>query len=84
MAVKILRLQDFLENFVDEHALAGGDEVLLDVTQEEVEELGNFFVRGICGWMQGLKSLRQQRQSSLDLESAEERNAGIEESDLLN
>ncbi len=84
MTVKVLRLKDFLENFVDEHALTGGDEVLLDVTQEEVEELGNFFVRGICGWMQGLKNLRQQQQSSFDLEAAENGGDGIEESDLLN
>lgn len=86
MTVKVLRLKDFLENFVDEHALTGGDEVLLDVTQEEVEELGNFFVRGICGWMQGLKNLRQQQQqqTSFDLEAAVNGGDGIEESDLLN
>ncbi len=85
MTVKVLGLKDFMENFVDEHSLTGGDDVLLDVTQEEVEQLGIFFVRGICGWMQGLKKVRQQQQSSFSLESADERGGdGIEESDHLN
>ncbi len=85
MTVKVLGLKDFMENFVDEHSLTGGDDVLLDVTQEEVEQLGIFFVRGICGWMQGLKNLRQQQQqqSSFNLEAAENGDR-IEESDLLN
>ncbi len=86
MTTKALRLRDFLEDFVDDHALVGEDEVLLDVTPEEVEDLGNFFVRGICGWMQGLKKVRQQQRTVDSALTADEENDGdkIEETDFLN
>ncbi len=61
MTERVRKLRDFLEEFVDEHAIAGGDELLLDVTPEEAEDLGLFFVRGMCGWMHGLRRVRQQR-----------------------
>jgi len=55
------KLKEFLEGFVDEHALADGDELLLDVTEEEARDLGLFFIRGICGWMHGLDRVRRRR-----------------------
>ncbi len=66
-------LRDFLEEFVDNHTVVGSDEVLLDVTPEDAEDLGMFFVRGICGWMHGLRRVRE-GQPSTDLhdELAEE------------
>lgn len=48
-------LKDFLESFVDEHTIATGEELLLDVTREDVEDLGWFFVQGLCGWMHGIR-----------------------------
>jgi len=57
-------LRDFLEEFVDDHSVVGGDEVLLDVTPEEAEDLGLFFVRGICGWMHGLRRVREGQHST--------------------
>lgn len=60
MTERVRKLRDFLEEFVDEHAIAGGDELLLDVTPEEAEDLGLFFVRGMCGWMHGLRRVRRQ------------------------
>ncbi|MGH9897851.1 MAG: hypothetical protein ACRD4L_03245, partial [Pyrinomonadaceae bacterium] len=61
MTQQIRKLQDFLEDFVDEHAVTDGEELLLDVTPEEMEDLGWFFVRGVCGWMHGLRRVRQQQ-----------------------
>ena len=55
------KLKEFLEGFVDEHALADGDELLLDVTEEEARDLGLFFIRGICGWMHGLDRVRRRQ-----------------------
>lgn len=78
------RLRDFLESFVDDNALVDGDELLLDVTPEEVQELGCFFVRGICGWIHGLNRERQQRQSaSFNLERIEEASVAVEEESEL-
>ncbi len=54
-----LTLRDFLESFVDENSDADCSDVLLDVTPQEVEDLGLFFVRGICGWMCNLRRARQ-------------------------
>ncbi len=70
-------LRDFLEEFVDDHSVVGGDEVLLDVTPEEAEDLGVFFVRGICGWMHGLRRVRQQQDSTEVHQAAIEE--GVEE-----
>jgi hypothetical protein len=44
-------LKDFLEAFVAEHSFTSGDGLILDVSPEEVEALGDFLVRGLCGWM---------------------------------
>jgi hypothetical protein len=60
------KLKEFLEGFVDEHALADGDELLLDVTEEEARDLGLFFIRGICGWMHGLDRVRRRQLSSAE------------------
>jgi hypothetical protein len=49
-------LKTFIKRFVDEHALTGGGELVLDVSPEEIQALGDFLVRGICGWALGLKT----------------------------
>ena len=51
-------LKEFLQTFVAEHALSSGGELVLDVSPEEMQALGDFFVRGICGWMLGLEAGR--------------------------
>lgn len=51
-------LKDFLQSFVAERVLTSGGELILDVSPEEVQALGDFFVRGICGWMLGLEAGR--------------------------
>jgi hypothetical protein len=51
-------LKDFLQTFVAEHALTSGGELILDVSPEEMQALGDFFVRGLCGWMLGLEAGR--------------------------
>ena len=51
-------LKDFLQTFVAEHTLTSGVELVLDVSPEEMQALGDFFVRGICGWMLGLEAVR--------------------------
>ena len=51
-------LKDFLKAFASEHTLTGGGELILDVTPEELASLGDFLVRGICGWALGLEADR--------------------------
>ena len=78
------RLQDFLESFVEDNSLVDADELLLDVTPEEVQELGFFFVRGICGWIHGLNRERSSRQfAGTNLEAAIESSESIEEESEL-
>ena len=82
MAQRVRNLRDFLAEFVDEHAIAGGDELLLDVTPEEAEDLGLFFVRGMCGWKHGLQRVRQQQNSTDTHEgAAEETVEGVSEAE---
>ena len=49
-------LKNFIESFVREHTLSSGGEMILDVSPEDIQALGDFFVRGICGWALGLKT----------------------------
>ena len=51
-------LKDFLQTFVADHSRTSGGELVLDVSPEETQALGDFFVRGICGWMLGLEASR--------------------------
>ena len=51
-------LKDFLKAFASDHTLTGGGELILDVTPEELASLGDFLVRGICGWALGLEADR--------------------------
>ena len=51
-------LKDFLQAFVAEHALKSGGEMVIDISPEEMQALGDFFVRGLCGWMLGLEAGR--------------------------
>ncbi len=67
-----LKFRDFLENFVDEHSEEDCDELLLDVTPQEVQDLGVFFVRGICGWMHNLRRERvRQKIAGIDTDVTE-------------
>jgi hypothetical protein len=54
-------LKNFIESFVQEHTLSSGGELVLDVSPEDIQVLGDFFVRGICGWALGLKTERSSR-----------------------
>jgi hypothetical protein len=51
-------LKEFLQTFVADHSRTSGGELVLDVSPEEMQALGDFFVRGICGWMLGLEASR--------------------------
>lgn len=51
-------LKDFLQAFVAEHSLPSSGEMVIDVSPEEMQALGDFFVRGLCGWMLGLEAGR--------------------------
>ncbi|HKQ05586.1 MAG TPA: hypothetical protein VJ464_10670 [Blastocatellia bacterium] len=51
-------LKDFLQAFVAEHALTSGGELIIDISPEEMQALGDFFMRGLCGWMLGLEAGR--------------------------
>jgi hypothetical protein len=51
-------LKDFLQTFVAEHTLTSGGELILEVSPEEMQALGDFFVLGLCGWMLGLEAGR--------------------------
>jgi hypothetical protein len=54
-------LKEFMDAFLREHALTTEGEMVLDVSPEELEELGLFFVQGMCGWALGLQLERQRR-----------------------
>jgi len=64
-----MTLGAYIDKFIEEHAIAkSDDQIILDVTSEEAEELGLFFIRGLCGWMQGLKHVRCLRQLTQTVE----------------
>jgi hypothetical protein len=46
--------------------------MVLDVSPEELEELGLFFVQGMCGWALGLQ-LERQRQRLIEVTGQIER-----------
>ena len=78
-------LTEFFDEFIEQHASASGDETLLDVSSAEVEALGLFFVRAICGWMKELHDRRFPRlptsSGELELLSPEEEKASDEVAD---
>jgi len=51
-------LKDFLKAFAEEYAMTGGGEIVLDVSRDELAGLGDFLVRGLCGWALGLEAGR--------------------------
>lgn len=65
-------LKEFMDAFLKEHALTTEGEMVLDVSPEELEELGLFFVQGMCGWALGLQ-LERQRQRLIEVTSQIER-----------
>lgn len=57
-------LADYLAQFVADHAMPhDGEQLVLDVTPEEAEELGVSFLRMICGWALGLDQVRILREA---------------------
>lgn len=80
-------LKTFIQSFVDEHALTGGGELVLDVSPEEIQALGDFLVRGFCGWALGLKTERARLrliEVTKPIEFSESLEANEEESDEEN
>lgn len=51
-------LKDFLQAFASEHALTGGGQIVLDISPHELAALGDYLVRGLCGWALGLEADR--------------------------
>ena len=62
-------LDDYLEEFVDEHTESAEDEMRLLVTDAEVRSVGLFFIDGMVGL---IKCLRSERATPLLLETLDE------------
>ena len=77
-------LKNFIESFVQEHTLSSGGELVLDVSPEDIQALGDFFVRGICGWALSLKTERANRrlvEVTEAIEFSESREVGRKETE---
>lgn len=49
----------YVNEVIEEYVIAeDGEQVILDVSSEEAEELGLFFIRGMVGFLRGLKRVR--------------------------
>jgi hypothetical protein len=71
----------YMNEVIQEHVVAEDEEqVILDVTPKEAEELGLFFIRVTVGWWRGLKRVRVLRQW-VEAEAANGR-AAIEEGEI--
>ena len=62
-------LEDYLEEFVDEHTESAEDEMKLLVTDAQVHTVGLFFIEGMVGL---IKCLRSERPTPLSLETLDE------------
>jgi hypothetical protein len=62
-------LEDYLEEFVDEHTESAEDEMKLLVTDAQVRSVGLFFIDGMVGL---IKCLRGERGTPLSLETLDE------------
>jgi hypothetical protein len=62
-------LEDYLEEFVDEHTESAEDEMKLLVTDAQVRSVGLFFIDGMVGL---IKCLRSERGMPLSLETLDE------------
>jgi hypothetical protein len=62
-------LEDYLEEFVDEHTESAEDEMKLLVTDAQVRSVGLFFIDGMVGL---IKCLRSERGTPLSLETLDE------------
>jgi hypothetical protein len=61
------KLVDYLDGFVADHSMPhDGEQLVLDVTPQEAEELGVSFLRVICGWALGLDKVRILRETDRD------------------
>ena len=73
----------YMNEALEDHLVAEDEEeVILDVTPKEAEELGLFFIRVISGWARGLKRVRFLRQLA-ETETSDEGEPveGVEEID---
>jgi hypothetical protein len=53
------KLADYLDGFVADHSMPhDGEQLVLDITPQEAQELGVSFLRVICGWALGLDQVR--------------------------
>lgn len=58
------KLADYLDGFVADHSMPhDGEQLVLDITPQEAEELGISFLRMICGWALGLDQVRILREA---------------------
>jgi hypothetical protein len=65
-----VRLEDFLASFVAQQVDMCEDEIVLKVTAEEFEALGEFFIQGIAGWMLGIQLGRSRSRPFVELTPA--------------
>jgi hypothetical protein len=70
-AARKMTLGEYVDEFIEEHSIAQDEEeIILDVTSQEAEELGLGAIRLVCGWMRGLKQVRILRRLSQTGEAA--------------
>jgi hypothetical protein len=60
-------LRDFLGAFVAQEVDMSENEIVLKVSPEEFEALGEFFVQGLVGWMLGIQITRQRPRSLIEV-----------------
>jgi hypothetical protein len=65
-----VRLEDFLASFVAQQVDMRDDEIVLKITAEEFEALGEFFIQGIAGWMLGIRIGRSRSRPFVDVTPA--------------
>src|SRR5262245_21017871 len=72
----------YMSEAIEDHLIAEDeDEVIIDVTPKEAEELGLFLIRVISGWARGLKRVRFLRQLAEVETTARAETGGGEEID---
>ena len=80
-------LEEFLEEFVEENTNAGDEDLTLAVTDEQIQSLGQFFIRGLAGFIHGLRKergLMNVPQSETAESNAPEAESCLEESESVN
>jgi hypothetical protein len=52
-------LHEFFSEFIERHRMGEGESFQLRVTDEEIAQLGEFFIRGMVGWASGFDLTRE-------------------------